>query len=194
VLRHRLARPAQQLRRDRAVNATADVQNAMVLGFCRCLLVAGGAPWAIPCPGEDVVATPGPRRALWAVLAPGRAVAPPQWPKWVVAVVGVIAWHQDRGRRRVVFLVCVYRRARGRPHEPTPDLRLRTSARPRLTGFPARRRLAPPRTPRYRILRRRGPANPALRLGAGHGRRLPNLPTHPRALITENHQAARRRI
>src|ERR1039458_3271369 len=60
VRRHRLVRPAQQLRRDRAVNATADVQNAMVLGFCLlCLLVAGGAPWAIPCPGEDVVATPG---------------------------------------------------------------------------------------------------------------------------------------
>ena len=37
--RHRLVLPAQQLRRDRAVNATADVQNAMVLGFCRLYLL-----------------------------------------------------------------------------------------------------------------------------------------------------------
>jgi hypothetical protein len=62
VRRHRLVRPAQQLRRDRAVNATADVQNAMVLGFCRlCLLVAGGAPWAIPCPGGGCRGYPGGR-------------------------------------------------------------------------------------------------------------------------------------
>ena len=51
-------RPAQQLRRDRAVNATADVKNAMVLGFCPCASWCR-CVWGASEAGEDVVATAG---------------------------------------------------------------------------------------------------------------------------------------